>query len=212
VVLVAVCGVLEYVPLEERIVVPAYVVTAMLLGCLLGRAERQLARLRGAAGAATAIVFVSTTAAGAALIRDGVRGYPGFATHAWRNSQAIEVISRLPPSTRLYSNFPEAIYSLTGRPARVLLTTSARAGRPDASASERRARVVDEVGRGEAVIVLFTRVYRPPDPIDVTLALGTQPAMVLADALVYGREPAVPASSPATSGGRWSNHSSTACS
>jgi hypothetical protein len=179
----------EYVPLEERFFVPAYPVAVVLVSCLVSKLPGRPGLLRHTALLAVAVVVASTGAAGVALVRHGARD-AGFAAKAWTHSPAIGFVAGLTDSTRIYSNFPEAIYISTGRLAR-LIPRHPLPGDTDHDGQRVRVdRFVKGVREEGAIVVLFSagRHAYLPDYIDVSAELGVPPAVILLDALVWRHE------------------------
>jgi hypothetical protein len=124
-----------------------------------------------------------TVVAGAGLLRAGAGADPGFAAPGWTQPEAMALV--LPTSTRIYSNFPEAIYLRTGRAARL---------QPPAVPGPATARLVEAVRDGSGVVVLFLAGSRAgvAGPAALTTALGLPPPALVGEFLVYGRMATTP--------------------
>ena len=90
------------------------------------------------------------------LLRDDARG---FAAAAWQRGEAIEYMRRIPASTLIYTNEPEAIYYLLGRGAYIVpilrdgVTAQDRADYPQQLASYRA-----DLLSGRAVLALYASI------------------------------------------------------
>jgi hypothetical protein len=103
----------------------------------------------------------------------------------------MQEIRGLPRSTRIYSNYPEAIYIITGREARLLPRERLAGDRIPRYRAARTKRLRDDVRGGQGVVVFFTNAYRDllPGPTELTALLGVLPSVDLPDALVYESGP-----------------------
>jgi hypothetical protein len=158
----------EPVSLEERVLVPAYVLAVPLVAVAAAPALRH--RFAGPlVGTLAAAVLLVVAGAGTAVLGTGERDYPSFTDPAWVGTGAAAAVARVPPGTPIWSNFPEAVYVATGRPARLL---------PAAASGERLRRLAADVGGGRAVVVYYLTGSRPglPAPGDLATALGVAPA------------------------------------
>ena len=177
----------EYLPLEERYLVPLYVAAVALAACAVSRLLRARRRFREPLLVAVALVVAGTAAVGTTVLDTGTHGYPGFEAHFWRESEAMTEIEGLPQSTRIYSNYPEAIYFRTGREARLLPRKRLPGDRTPRYRTARMSRLVDDVREGDGVVVFFTTAHRDllPTPDELSSVLGLPPSRELSDALVY---------------------------
>ena len=180
----------QYIPLEERYLLPVYVVAVILGFCVVTAGPRPGRLVLRALLLVLAAAVTSTVWAGAAVLREGERSYPGFAASLWKDSDGMQEITDIPQATRIYSNFPEAIYHATGRPARLLPKRILPGGHPNATYAERLSQMEADVRSG-AVVVYFTIGDRHslPSPADLRRALGSDPPKVLFDALVFRHPP-----------------------
>lgn len=167
----------EHVPLDERLLVPAYVVAVALVACTLGRGRTE----RHLGGGIMLFVLggltAATAAAGSVLMANGATDHRGFTSPSWAHANDIGQISGLPTSTRIYSNFPEAVYLTAGRPAWLLPKLKLSDGRPNPRYAAQLAQVADDVRDGRGAVVFFTMGGRShlPDQRAVTAALGSAP-------------------------------------
>ncbi|MDQ4098163.1 MAG: phospholipid carrier-dependent glycosyltransferase [Actinomycetota bacterium] len=177
----------DYLPLEERFLVPLFVAAVALVACSAPRAVRKRARFREPVLVLLAALVTSTALGGVVTVGNGIRGFPGFAAREWRDGEVVDEIRSLPPSTRIYSNFPEAIYVVTGREARLLPKQRLAGDRIPRHLAARTARLRDDVRAGEGIVVYFIHAYRDllPSPRELTALLGVQPRFGLPDCLVY---------------------------
>jgi hypothetical protein len=175
----------EPVSLEERMFVPVYVVAVALLACTLGRGLSKRRLARGTVLFVLAGLLVANSTAGAVLVRQGVTEERGFTSPSWASSDGGGRISALPRSTRIYSNFPEAVYITAGRSARLLPKLRLSDGRANPRYAAQLAQVAGEVRDGRGAVVFFTVGHRDhlPGVFALTNALGTAPST--ADAVSY---------------------------
>jgi hypothetical protein len=83
----------------------------------------------------------------------------GFSHTQWRESELINQINHLPPETKIYTNSPEGIYLLTGRPSAPLprkIDFTRQLQNPNFQTDMRR--LNDEIMMGDAVIVYFSKI------------------------------------------------------
>ena len=121
------------------------------------------------------------------VLERGTRDYPGFEARFWRESEAMQAITRLPRSTPIYSNYPEAIYFRTGREARLLSKERLPGEQTPRYRTARMARLIHDVRAGEGVVVYFTNAHRDLllSPNELVSVLGVRACGEIADALVF---------------------------
>lgn len=121
--------------LNSRYAFPAYVAAALLLTIVVARTEVKdglYRRMTSTFGVLAAIVLTGHVLRTAIRTEDTFRSGYGYSSVSWSQSPTLAWISSLPRSAVLYSNGPDAIAYVIGRPAHftphhVLLRT----GEPD---------------------------------------------------------------------------------
>jgi hypothetical protein len=109
---------------DQRILLPLMVPSLLLLLTAGHLAWERSAGRRFIGGLAVAACVVALTVRIPRAVDRSIEiaatsgaGAEGFHDARWRSSPAIAAVRALPASTRIYSNAPDAIYILTGRPA-----------------------------------------------------------------------------------------------
>ena len=168
----------EHVPLDGRMLVPAYVVTVALVACTVGRVHTADRLARGTVLLVLAGIIAATGTAGSLLVIDGVKESRGFMSPSWAYANDVGQVSAMPSSARLYSNFPEAVFLATGRPARLLPSMRFSDGRRNPDYTAQLARLAGQFRDGRAAVVFFTMEGRRelPDTTALSRALGTAPS------------------------------------
>ena len=100
---------------------------------------------------------------------DGLRRR-GYAAAVWQRSEVIRTIAALDPHQPVYSNGPDVVFLLTGRPTHMLpQVREQHRGRPDPSYPARLRAMAADVRRSGGVVVYFhaitaRRSYLPSQP------------------------------------------------
>jgi 4-amino-4-deoxy-L-arabinose transferase-like glycosyltransferase len=152
-------------PFTDRILAPVYI------GLLVGFVMLAVTVWRTQSGPLRALVIICLIGASVLSLVNTrqamahLRKNPlGFA--AWRNSETMALIKELPSSTFIYSNEPEGVYILTGRPATMFISSPIDGVRMEyrsgyeAYLDQVRAQLME----GKAVLVIFQ-----PEALDQAL-------------------------------------------
>lgn len=113
----------DLVIFDERTLVPVHVVTIILL---MVSGSKLLARFRGTRWIKITLAFIAVALAASYSFRTANwfdrtrRDGQGYASRAWKESETIQHVKRLPTGTPIYSNAYDAVYYLTGRPATLI--------------------------------------------------------------------------------------------
>jgi hypothetical protein len=173
---------------------PVYVPLVVLLFAVLDRFTRMARATRAgrpakaAMLAVVAIWLLSPTAdACAKSLGRSRRGAGGYNTAAWRESSTIDFVERLPYGAEgtIYTNAPEAVYILAGRPAEL----SPR--RTYYRSSQTVNNIADLAGswpqRGNCLLVWFERVGRSYlfTPFELESVVNLDTLAALEDGVVY---------------------------
>ena len=159
-VLITAISFLDLAVLDKRTLSPVFVAGLVLVLCAIG-ARRQ-------SGQISKIVRVCAVLLGIYLA--GLHGFRGaqYALHAyheglgyssqtWRESPTIRKIAELPTGLYIYSNYPDAVYVLTGRMALSFpRKTDNVSGLRNQAYSRQLTEVRERLGQGRAVVALFT--------------------------------------------------------
>lgn len=110
----------DLVIFDERTLVPVHVVMIILL---IVCSSRLLARFPGTPWIKIVLALIAVALVGSYSFRTASwfdrtrRDGQGYASRAWKESETLQHVRRLPPGTPIYSNAHDAVYYLTGRPA-----------------------------------------------------------------------------------------------
>jgi hypothetical protein len=174
---------------DSRMLLPAEAASAALLGLLAARLLAGATTGRGRALVGAALVALALLHAGAAAprIARGARG--GFRSPAWASSETVAALRRLPGSVVVYASAPDAVWFLTGRPARWLPEERDQyRGTPNPAFARQVAALGADVRAGRAVAVYLDRktYWHLPTVDELRALLGPVPATRYADGLVLG--------------------------
>lgn len=173
-------------PMDTRILSPVFIAGLVIVLWAADRlpvARHWIGVLIGGAYVANAIVMAWGPVR---YIHTEGSGYTG---RVWQESEMIAVIEDLPAETLIYSNGPDAIYTVTGRYARRIPTewdtvTSLRNDQYNADLDEMRAELTSE----EGVLVYFSRIgwrWYLPTETDLTGQLPLEVVVSVADGRMY---------------------------
>jgi hypothetical protein len=149
-----------HVPLDARLLAPLYAVVVVLALAGAARLSARLPRIRSAAlWALVLIAAVSLTRTALWAVGSDLDGL-GYASRVWRESALVAEVRALRDEVRVFSNAPDALYALTGRPARLLPLKA------DPFTRHENARYAEELGRlegdlrGRSGVVVYFRWLR----------------------------------------------------
>ncbi len=141
-------------PLGFRYQVPIYVALTVLIvsqGHYLLRGART--RLLRVATLAFCVAFAASySIRGAVWVMNSHSRGLGYASRMWRQSETITMVKALPPDIWVYSNIPEVIYLLTGRPSGSL------PGKTESEYRSELARIDRRLRNREVLLVYFREV------------------------------------------------------
>ena len=149
-----------HVPLDARLLAPLYAIVVVLALVGLARLAARAPEVRSIAlWALVLLAAVSLTrsvlwAAGSELDE------MGYASRVWRESALVAEVKGLRDDVRVFSNAPDALYVLTGRPARLVPLKA------DPFTRQENTRYSEEVGRlerelrGRSGVVVYFRWLR----------------------------------------------------
>ncbi len=142
--------------LDFRILSPLYATLVILVA-------GGYARLEGRAQAMTAVLVVPVLGAylnaAAGFVRQAHLEGQGYASGSWQESPTLAALQALPASSPIFSNRPDAIAVLTGRPAeRVPANFNPSTLRENPNRSAELARVRRNVRDHEGLVVVFKKI------------------------------------------------------
>jgi 4-amino-4-deoxy-L-arabinose transferase-like glycosyltransferase len=161
----------DLVIFDERTLLPVHVVSIVLV---LVCASRLLVRFPNIRGIRLALVLAAIAVLGSYFIRtaswfertrdDG----QGYASRQWKESETVQRVRRLAPGIPIYSNAPDGIYFLTGRPAILVPEkTVFVTGRPNQNYETELAQMGSRLKTGGGALVYFNtlpeRWYLPSE-------------------------------------------------
>ncbi len=142
--------------LDFRILSPVYATLVILVagGC---------ARLEGPARAMTMVLVVPVLGAylnaAAGFVRQAHAEGQGYASRSWQESQTLAALEALPASSPIFSNRPDAIAVLTGRPAeRIPANFNPSTLRENPNRSAELARVRRNLKDRDGFVVAFKKI------------------------------------------------------
>ena len=149
-----------HVPLDARLLAPLYAVAVVLamagVARLVGRAPRTRAPALWALVLLAAVSLTRTTLWAVGSQLDEM----GYASRVWRESALVAEVKALREDVQVFSNAPDALYALTGKPARLVPLKA------DPFTRLENASYADELGRlerelkGRAGVVVYFRWLR----------------------------------------------------
>lgn len=178
---------------NPRIVSPFYLALVMLIPCV----ARDLCRLWGCGRSVTSpcmllclILLASFLLRGTWWVADNHRTGLGYAGKAWKESDTLKNLSQLPAGVPIYSNGHDAIYVLTGRPARTLpVKLDPRRRVEDGDYRATLKRLEEEMRYEGALLVWFDRIdwrnYLPSED-ELEEALPLTLITDASDGAIYG--------------------------
>lgn len=177
---------------DSRILAPVYV-ALMLLGVsfsnkLLGR--RETGKRSQGLLLAVALIFLSLQAMRtwpwlSLTYRDGV----GYASRQWAESEIVRRVKLLEPLTPLFSNAPDVLYTLVGRPARMIpRKVNPDTRRVNHEYQPQLAQMKRNMKTANGVLVYFDQVrwrWYLPDRKELEEAIGVRSLYGGADGSIY---------------------------
>ena len=120
---------------------------------------------------------VSSLGTQATTLYEGHHDGLGFFHTRWRNSAIVNEINRLQTDTIVYTNSPEGVYLLTGRPAKPLprkMDLTRQIPNPDFE--ENMKKLQQDLFEGKAVIAYFysIRSLATPDVDELNLSIASE--------------------------------------
>jgi len=185
------------VPLDNRILSPLYVCGLVLAFWLL---HSMLLAVEPWRGARLALVGLCLTMAGflagegvgwtAARARDGA----GYTSRAWRESETIRGVGRLPAQAVIYTNDPSALYFLARRSAlRLPARTDPMSVRPNGRYEEQLSSAARDLAESRGYVVYLDRSKSAfghlPEEEELRRALGLRLLAECRDGAIYDLPP-----------------------
>lgn len=150
--------------LDERTLSPVFVTGLILVSCMAADRWRsgRLSRSFRVCAVLVAGYLASLYAFhGGAVVIDGYREGFGYAAERWRTSETIRGVEALPHGLLIYSNFPNAVYIFTGRPATLIpMKIDYVSGLHVEAYSRQLFEMRDRLQQGKAVLVIFDRALQ----------------------------------------------------
>ena len=182
-----------FIPLDSRMLsplLPVAVVLAVRLGhaAWQGFASRRLARV--------ALTLLAAGWLGLWVVQAGSwlahrsRDGAWYTSAQWRNSEVLAAVRLVPDSIAVYSNVPEGVYLVTGRPAfSVPPAVDHHTGRPNHGFLTQMDSLRVALDRGEATLVYVGREterrWYLPDERELVGRLGLAPVARFRDGTIY---------------------------
>ncbi len=148
------------VPLDGRLLAPLYATAVVLALAGVARLSVRAPGVRSLAlGAMVLLAGVSLTRTGLWAVGSQLDEM-GYASRLWRESALVAEVKALRDDVRVFSNAPDALYVLTGRPARLVPLTA------DPFTRQANARYAEDFGRleqdlrGRSGVVVYFRWLR----------------------------------------------------
>jgi hypothetical protein len=149
-----------HVPLDGRLLAPLYAVAVVLALAGVARLSSRAPGVRSLAlGAMVLLAGVSLTRTGLWAVGSQLDEM-GYASRLWRESALVAEVKALRDDVRVFSNAPDALYVLTGRPARLVPLTA------DPFTRQENTRYAEDFGRlerdlrGRSGVVVYFRWLR----------------------------------------------------
>ena len=180
-------------PFQPRYLAPLYIASVISLAITLnGRASPpKLERLAVAFGCLAAILVAGNLARSIKMTADHVVEGNFYASPKWFNSPTIAYVRSLRPDVEVYTNAPDAVGYLAGRPAKwVPKKFERRTGRSTAPFDREVANLKRAVENGKAVIVWFDAIdfrFYLPSESELKTLLGFGPTLRSGDGTIYAR-------------------------
>ena len=180
------------IPLNDRILSPAYIGGLILASCLWGRlaGSGRIGRTgRGAGMVLWAVLFVLHSHNAVSWFGRLYDGGLGYSSIAWRDSGLVRYVNASDDRTPIFTNAPDAIYALMGRPAYMIPrkmdpSTKTLNGRYLQELERMGRRLKEERGR----LVYFDQVHWRwylPSAQELAEELGLDAVIRFSDGVVY---------------------------
>lgn len=144
------------VPLDGRLLAPLYATVIILAMAGVARLSARVPQSRSLALAAV-VLLAGVSLTGTALWALGSQlDEMGYASRLWRESPLVAEVRALRDDVRVFSNAPDALYVLTGRPARLVpRKADPFTRRENERFTDELARLEQELGGRAGVVVYF---------------------------------------------------------
>lgn len=151
-----------YMPIDNRYLYPVYVATLVLAVCLTSRFAHVLAK--------TPLVRVSFIVLclffsgfyltqGTSWLVFSYHYGAGYSSRSWRGSKLIARVHDLDPRVPVFTNAPDAIYLLTGRPASMLpRKVDTATGKLNGDYPTQLVAIRDQLGKRDGILVYFKTI------------------------------------------------------
>ena len=179
-------------PLDDRILSPVFVSGLILMLFLAGEANRLVGqRHKVVVSSLLGVPLILLTAAhlmdSASWVAMGRAQGLGYSSRRWQESPMLATVETLPTNIDIFSNAPEAIELLAGRPATPLpRRVEAMTAAENAGYEEEVVEMKEIVESGEGVIVFFNVLDRPVMTIEeLHQRLSLRPLVRVEDGAIY---------------------------
>ncbi len=160
-------------PFDDRILAPLYpaliILSVYAIATVISSSQRQQIWRWVAIG--FALLFLIQAGLGTLPILNRTYHFgSGFSTPVWQESPLLAQIRSLPAETHIYSNAPEAVYFIAGKPAaRLPRLFEVSAQQANQNFDRELAEIGEEMQAGQAVIVFFDQQGRQTNPSELDL-------------------------------------------
>jgi hypothetical protein len=152
-------------PLDSRILSPLYVSGIVIVLFLLDKFLTLIPKqtlLKGIFVSFGLLILSSNIWNGSTLVVDAYRTGIGFNSLAWKNSDILREVEKIPQDVVIYSNAPEAIYFHFNRPAvslprKIMSTTRQVNENFNYEMTEMKA----SIDQGRGIVIYFSALNRP---------------------------------------------------
>jgi hypothetical protein len=159
--------------LDSRILSPLYVSGIVVVLYLLEKFLTLVHKptlLKGIFVSFGLLLLTSNLWNGSTLVVDAYRTGIGFNSLAWKNSDILREVEKIPQDVVIYSNAPEAIYFHFNRPAvslpRKIMSTTQQVNQ---NFNYEMTEMKDSIDRGRGIVIYFSALIRPTLVSDVEL-------------------------------------------
>lgn len=151
-----------YMPIDNRYLYPVYVATLVLAVCLTSRFAHVFAGKLLVRGSFIVLcLFFSGfyLTQGTSWLLFSYNHGIGYSSRSWKESKLMARVKALEPRTSVFTNAPDAIYLLTGRPAYILpRKVNPATGKPNGDYPTQLVAIRDQLGKRNGVLVYFQSI------------------------------------------------------
>jgi len=179
-------------PVDSRLLAPCYVPSLLFVvsaWMISTRHWQERASVRFVAPAVGLLIIGLQLPATLNWLRQHYRQGIGYSSREWQESETIEQLATKMPSVLIYSNAPDVVYTLLGRPAAMIPRRSNTASNmPNASYHAEIEQMRTTVRAANGVIVFFDRVHWRkylPSATELESSLGLRLVTKTNDGAIY---------------------------